>query len=821
MNNQLYDDLKKFSDIIKLNNNNNLFVKETTTKYDNLKSITENIFGNFSTQDYNYDNGILMLDQKKYSAGWFIFPKFVEIIDLYNLITSNDTYKNYLTYNESNLEDTLKIITDKDIVNAQIETNTIDFFQGISKYVGENFNEILELKLPLISFPGAYLYNQNKNNFNILEDLNDENENVILTFDNIHNIKDINVLDINNSNITNIKIPFLFYTQICGVYTNSDLTKNVISINKLVHQSFLPVLDSNYEYVDNDNIIYIIEQTLIGITLMSIIMFLIDKENNLTTLDYPHVNLSFYQDNKFLTNDIIIVLVKELLSNFTTFKIQCNLHLSPSSTFDTKTSLNINQEKNILFGNFLQDLKFDPNTITSIFDENIVIEDTPIKVDSLFSKYVNSKQKDSNVPKISIPLITNSNFNKSQQPTQIIKLNINPAPKLLINPSKQPIQQPSPTIVQPLKLNLKLNIQQILPTKTIPSPIKQIIQPQINQILITQSLPSPQINQIPITQSLPLPPIIKQQQFVKLLPTKTIPSPPIKHIIQPQSLKLNLTQTQQQVQSITPPINQIPIIQPPIPSPPIKQIIQPQSLKLNLSQTQQQVQSITPPINQIPIIQPPIPSPPINQIPIIQPPIPSPPIKHIIQPQSLKLNLRQTQQQVQSITPPINQIPIIQPQSLKLNLTQTQQQVQSITPPINQIPIIQPPIPSPPIKQIIQPQSLKLNLTQTQQQVQSITPPINQIPIIPSQPIINQQQFVKLLPTKTIPSPPIKQIIQPPIPSPPIKQIIQPQSLKLNLKQTQQQVQSITPPTIIGQQLFVKLIPQIVQPQKIPITQSL
>ena len=534
MNNQLYDDLKKFSDIIKLNNNNNLFVKETTTKYDNLKSITENIFSNFSTQDYNYDNGILMLDQKKYSAGWFIFPKFEEIIDLYNLITSNDTYKNYLTYNESNLEDTLKIITNKDIVNSQIETNTIDFFQGISKYIGENFNEILELKLPLISFPGTYIYNQNKNNFNILEDLNDEN--VILTFDNIHNIKDINVLDINNSNITNIKIPFLFYTQICGVYTNSDLTKNVISINKLVHQSFLPVLDSNYEYVDNDNIIYIIEQTLIGITLMSIIMFLIDKENNLTTLDYPHVNLSFYQDNKFLTNDIIIVLVKELLSNFTTFKIQCNLHLSPSSTFDTKTSLNINQEKNILFGNFLQDLKFDPNTITSIFDENIVIEDTPIKVDSLFSKYVNSKQKDSNVPKISIPLITNSNFNKSQQPTQIIKLNINPAPKLLINPSKQHIQQPSPTIVQPLKLNLKLNIQQILPTKTIPSPIKQIIQPPI-------------------------------------------PSPPIKQIIQPQSLKLNLTQTQHQVQSITPPT----IIGQQLFVKLIPQIVQPQKIPITQS----------------------------------------------------------------------------------------------------------------------------------------------------------------------------------------------------------------------------------------------
>ena len=596
MNNQLYDDLKKFSDIIKLNNNNNLFVKETTTKYDNLKSITENIFSNFSTQDYNYDNGILMLDQKKYSAGWFIFPKFEEIIDLYNLITSNDTYKNYLTYNESNLEDTLKIITNKDIVNSQIETDTIDFFQGISKYIGENFNEILELKLPLISFPGAYIYNQNKNNFNILEDLNDEN--VILTFDNIHNIKDINVLDINNSNITNIKIPFLFYTQICGVYTNSDLTKNVISINKLVHQSFLPVLDSNYEYVDNDNIIYIIEQTLIGITLMSIIMFLIDKENNLTTLDYPHVNLSFYQDNKFLTNDIIIVLVKEVLSNFTTFKIQCDLHLSPSSTFDTKTSLNINQEKNILFGNFLQDLKFDPNTITSIFDENIVIEDTPIKVDSLFSKYVNSKQKDSNVPKISIPLITNSNFNKSQQPTQIIKLNINPAPKLLINPSKQHIQQPSPTIVQPLKLNLKLNIQQILPTKTIPSPIKQIIQPpipsppikqipitqslpspQINQIPITQSLPSPQINQIPITQSLPSPPIIKQQQFVKLLPTKTIPSPPIKQIIQPQSLKLNLTQTQHQVQSITPPT----IIGQQLFVKLIPQIVQPQKIPITQS----------------------------------------------------------------------------------------------------------------------------------------------------------------------------------------------------------------------------------------------
>jgi hypothetical protein len=115
MNNQLYDDLKKFSDIIKLNDNN-LFVKETT-KYDNLKSIKENIFGNFSTQDYNYDNGILMFDQKKYSSGWFIFPKFEEIIDLYNLITSNDTYKKYLNYNESDLEDTLKIFRVKTSTN--------------------------------------------------------------------------------------------------------------------------------------------------------------------------------------------------------------------------------------------------------------------------------------------------------------------------------------------------------------------------------------------------------------------------------------------------------------------------------------------------------------------------------------------------------------------------------------------------------------------------------------------------------------------------------------------------------------------------------
>jgi hypothetical protein len=456
MNNQLYDEIKTLSDIIK-KKNTNLFVKETT-KYDNLKSMTENIFGKFSTQKYD-ENGILLLDETQYSAGLFIFPKFEEIIELYNLITSSDNYKNYLNYNER--ENTLKIITDKDIVNAQIDTNTIDFFQGISKYVGENFNEILELKLSLISFPGAYLYNHDKNNFNILQNLNDENNendqvNYTLTFDNIHDIKYINDMVINDSNITNIRIPFLFYTQICGVYTNKDLTKNVISINKLVHQSFLPVLNNNYEYVNDDNIYYIIQQTLIGITLMSIIMFLIDKENNLTTLDYPQINLSFYQDNKSLSNDTIIELVKEVLSSFTTFKIQGNLYLTLSSTSDTKKSLNINQEKNILFGNFIQDLNFDTDTISSIFDGHIVSEDVPMKVESIFSKYINSKEKDVSLEKVnaeksSNPTLADASFiniNKPQQQSTFtkpksIKLNIQPK-NTFNNPLSIPKQQPSP-----------------------------------------------------------------------------------------------------------------------------------------------------------------------------------------------------------------------------------------------------------------------------------------------------------------------------------------------------------------------------------------
>ena len=459
MNNQLYDEIKTLSDIIK-KKNTNLFVKEKT-KYDNLKSMTENIFGKFSTQKYD-ENGILLLDETQYSAGLFIFPKFEEIIELYNLITSSDNYKNYLNYNER--ENTLKIITDKDIVNAQIETNTIDFFQGISKYVGENFNEILELKLPLISFPGAYLYNHDKNNFNILQNLNDDNDendqvNYTLTFDNIHDIKYINDMVINDSNITNIRIPFLFYTQICGVYTNKDLTKNVISINKLVHQSFLPVLNNNYEYVNDDNIYYIIQQTLIGITLMSIIMFLIDKENNLTTLDYPQINLSFYQDNKSLSNDTIIELVKEVLSSFTTFKIQCNLYLTLSSTSDTKKSLNINQEKNILFGNFIQDLNFDTDTISSIFNGHIVSEDVPMKVESIFSKYINSKEKDVSLEKVnaeksSNPTLADASFiniNKPQQQSTFtkpksIKLNIQPK-NTFNNPLSIPKQQPSPQFI--------------------------------------------------------------------------------------------------------------------------------------------------------------------------------------------------------------------------------------------------------------------------------------------------------------------------------------------------------------------------------------
>ena len=132
MNNQLYYEIKTLSDIIK-KTNTNLFVKEKT-KYDNLKSMTENIFGKFSTQQYD-KNGILMLDEKQYIAGLFIFPKFEEIIDLYNLITSNDTYKNYLTYNESNLEDTLKIITNKDIVNSKKRKIEGKCYKKISNFI--------------------------------------------------------------------------------------------------------------------------------------------------------------------------------------------------------------------------------------------------------------------------------------------------------------------------------------------------------------------------------------------------------------------------------------------------------------------------------------------------------------------------------------------------------------------------------------------------------------------------------------------------------------------------------------------------------------